>query len=155
MSASPRSPSSTSAHSNPLAIRLYKVLAANFDDEATKDALHTLAELYAPAQAADGPEVHAKAGGRGRQRVREDDDLDRDDGQEEHDDEEDARIQQSAQLPTLVESVPGEIAARARRSLRRDVESKLAESSRRFLTAFAEVDKVRLGLCLSVRALAH
>ena len=41
-----------------------------------------------------------------------------------------------------LEPVPGEMAAKARKNLRRDVEGKLAESSRRFLTAFAEVDKV-------------
>ena len=43
----------------------------------------------------------------------------------------------------FAEPVAGEIAARARKNLRRDVESKLAESNRRFLTAFSEVDKVR------------
>ena len=47
MPTSPRSPSS-SLSQNPLTIRLYKVLAANFDDDATKEALETLAELYAP-----------------------------------------------------------------------------------------------------------
>ena len=45
-------------------------------------------------------------------------------------------------LSTSIETVPGEIAAKARRNLRRDVESKLGESSRRFLAAFSEVDKV-------------
>ena len=38
--------SSQSQGSNPLSIRLYKVLAANFDDDATRDALNTLSELY-------------------------------------------------------------------------------------------------------------
>ena len=60
-----------------------------------------------------------------------------------------AAVATAVTAPTLqqqqpAEGVAGEIAARARKSLRRDVESKLAESSRRFLTAFAEVDKVRL-----------
>ena len=51
---------------------------------------------------------------------------------------------ESSSSPICVhEAVPGEVAAKARRSLRRDVESKLADSSRRFLVAFAEVDKVR------------
>ncbi|PCH37909.1 oligomeric complex COG6 [Wolfiporia cocos MD-104 SS10] len=41
----------------------------------------------------------------------------------------------------LDETVPGDIAAGARKNLRRDVESKLAESSRKFLKAFGDVDK--------------
>ena len=47
-----------------------------------------------------------------------------------------------ATAPALEESVVGDIAARARKNLRRDVENKLAESSRQFLQAFGEVDKV-------------
>ena len=44
------------------------------------------------------------------------------------------------------ETHPGEYAAKARRNLRRDMESKLAESSHHFVQALGEVDLVRLAL---------
>jgi len=44
----------------------------------------------------------------------------------------------------LVEDVPGESAARARKNLRRDMENQLAEGSREFLEALGEVDAVCL-----------
>lgn len=137
MPRSPKSPSATLSQ-NPLSIRLYKVLAANFDDDATKEALDTLAELYAPPPSAV---PGAKAKGKEVKRDKAD-----------HDDDEDGDVLEEDAVTSvkpvngdaapLVEAVPGEIAANARKNLRRDVESKLAESSRRFLTAFAEVDKV-------------
>ncbi|EKM55271.1 uncharacterized protein PHACADRAFT_143387, partial [Phanerochaete carnosa HHB-10118-sp] len=111
MASSPRSPSATLAQ-NPLSLRLYKVLAANFDDDATKEALETLAELYAPTPS---PGVAVKT--KRREKLT------------------------NGQVPQFSEPVPGEIAANARKNLRRDVESKQADSSRRFLVAFAEVDK--------------
>jgi hypothetical protein len=33
---------------NPVALRLYKVLGAKYDDDATRAALHTLSAFYAP-----------------------------------------------------------------------------------------------------------
>ncbi|PSR77610.1 hypothetical protein PHLCEN_2v7800 [Hermanssonia centrifuga] len=120
---------------NPLSIRLYKVLAANLDDDTTKEALHTLADLYAPSLLNDTkvkPQDRELKGD--RERLNDIDD-------EDDDTKEDANTKLPAQSPALAETVPGEIAARARRNLKKDVESKLAESSRRFLTAFAEVDK--------------
>ncbi|CAL1705507.1 unnamed protein product [Somion occarium] len=113
---------------NPLSIRLYKVLAANFDDESTKEALNTLAELYAPPAT-----LSAINKGKGTQKRESDD--------EEEEDEErvPARLERTTVL--VNETTPGDIAARARKNLKRDVESKLAESSRKFLDAFAEVDK--------------
>lgn len=145
MASSPRSPSTTLTQ-NPLSLRLYKVLAANFDDDATKEALDTLAELYAPAPGPAAAAVNAK----GKEVRRElEDDLD-DEGFE--DGEESVDKITSAQTPSFSEPVPGEIAANARKNLRRDVESKLAESSRRFLVAFAEVDKVCCGRCSCVFA---
>ena len=153
--AAPTSPSPTSRpHAspqlhNPLSIRLYKVLAANFDDEATKDALGTLAELYAsPTSAAFTGTLNLKAPPKPKR-----DRSVGSAGDDEDDEVDDAGVPPAAAAaPTLqlqqqqlpAEGVAGEIAARARKNLRRDVESKLAESSRRFLTAFAEVDKVRL-----------
>ena len=42
-----------------------------------------------------------------------------------------------------IESVPGESAAKARKYLRRDMENRLTEGSRKFLEALGEVDSVR------------
>ncbi|KAI0822772.1 oligomeric complex COG6 [Trametes gibbosa] len=113
---------------NPVSLRLYKVLSANFDDDASREALDTLAELYAPPVAlAKGKEVKHEA------------DVDADV-------EEEGDV--NATKPTglvgpagVTEVAAGDAAARARKNLRRDVESKLAESSKQFLAAFGEVDK--------------
>lgn len=115
---------------NPISLRLYKVLGANFDDEATREALNTLAELYAPPSTA----------------LTKGKDVTRDVDAEKDADEE---YEQNGLKPTglaaaagVEEAAAGDIAARARKNLRRDVESKLAESSKQFLKAFGEVDKV-------------
>ncbi|KAI0636596.1 oligomeric complex COG6 [Trametes polyzona] len=127
----PGSSSSLSAQAqaqNPISLRLYKVLSANFEDEATREALDTLAELYAPPPT---------AGVKGKDRQENDADADADD----------ERTTNGAKPTGLVapagveEVAAGDIAARARKNLRRDVESKLAESSKQFLKAFGEVDK--------------
>ncbi|KAI0345229.1 oligomeric complex COG6 [Trametopsis cervina] len=144
MLASPSSPisrvnSSSQQSHNPLSLRLYKVLAANFDDDATKDALQTLAELYAPPEQ-PGPKVKGK--GVEREPATRHAELEDEDEEVSAEETAGGSQEQVKTIPPLFsEPVPGEIAAKARRSLRRDVESKLAESSRRFLTAFSEVDK--------------
>ncbi|GLB45160.1 putative conserved oligomeric complex COG6 [Lyophyllum shimeji] len=110
---------------NPISVRLYKVLGSNFDDDATKEALQTLSELYvtpASLRSNDKPKTHVPQDG-------EDDDAAQDKSN-------DASV---ATVPA--ETVPGESAARARRNLRRDVESKLAHGSEQFLKAFGEVDQ--------------
>ncbi|KAI0093990.1 oligomeric complex COG6 [Irpex rosettiformis] len=131
--------SSASQQPNPLSIRLYKVLAANFDDDATKAAVQTLAELYGPpghgASKAKGKQVQRDSGG-------DHEELDEEDG----DDKANGTVGTTRDgdktaVSSVIETIPGEIAAKARRGLRRDVENKLAESSRRFLAAFSEVDK--------------
>ena len=134
---SSRIPSLSSPQSqNPISLRLYKVLSANFDDDATREALDTLAELYAPStKGTKSKEVKADAEADG-------------DAEEELDVTGGSVLKPmgvvaAASPPPFDESVAGDIAARARKSLRRDVESKLAESSRQFLQAFGEVDKVR------------
>lgn len=119
---------------NPISLRLYKVLGANFEDEAIQEALFTLSELYAPP-------ISVTASTKGKEVKR-----DLDDGEQEDQEVLDTvKSQTKSQVNgSLVgEVVPGDIAARARKNLRRDVESKLAESSRKFLQAFGEVDKVR------------
>ena len=108
---------------NPVSQRLSKVLGTNFDSEDTRQALRTLSDLYAIPR---GKEVHVVDDG--------DDEL----GQE------NAEAQPSTPTMVLVESVPGESAARARKNLRRDMETQLAEGSRKFLQALGEVDAVRM-----------
>ncbi|KAH9843151.1 oligomeric complex COG6 [Rhodofomes roseus] len=117
---------------NPIALRLYKALGANFDDAATREALQTLSELYAPSSFAYPP---AKSR-----------DVSRDGDDAQLDGLEDGDAPNGLSRPAtngvrIAEPIPGDIAARARRNLRRDVESRLAESSRKFLKAFGEVDK--------------
>ena len=128
---SPLSPYPHAQAQNPISLRLYKVLGATFDDDATREALDTLAELYAPASPSQS------SGTRGKE-VKRDGELD-DDGDEEYYERPTGLVAPAG----LEEGVAGDIAAKARKNLRRDVESKLAESSRQFLKAFGEVDKVR------------
>ncbi|KIY47000.1 oligomeric complex COG6 [Fistulina hepatica ATCC 64428] len=122
-----RSPGIQVQSRNPLSLRLYKVLGTNYDDALTKEALNTLSELYAPRAPAKGKEVsrgkdnatkpkQALNGGAIHREPR-------------------------FQRASLVESVPGECAARARKGLRADMERKLAEGSRQFLEAFRELDQ--------------
>ncbi|KZP29030.1 oligomeric complex COG6 [Athelia psychrophila] len=124
---------------NPISLRLYKVLGTNFTDEATREALSTLSDLYV-VPPRDEPLREAAA-----------DDWDDDqDGAE----EDPAPTNTKAfRAPTgtgtgsrwdgvdVVESVPGESAMRARKNLRRDMENKLAEGSQQFLHAFGAVDQ--------------
>lgn len=105
----PRRPSSTPTR-NPISLRLHKVLASSFDDEASREALETVSAFYGsstlPASAEHDPATNGKEGSR-----------------------------PSEQWEGAAE--------RARRGLRRDGEERLAESSRKFLEAFGQVDKVR------------
>ena len=105
---------------NPVSLRLYKVLSTNFDDEDTRQALGTLSELYATPKGKDTLAV-----------VEDVDDealYDSVDG--------------SYASTMLEESVPGESAAKARKYLRKDMENKLTEGSRKFLEALGQVDSV-------------
>ncbi|KAJ7655211.1 oligomeric Golgi complex subunit 6 [Mycena polygramma] len=108
---------------NPVSLRLYKVLGTNFDDEATREALQTLSELYATSTSTvKGKEVLRN-------------------GEEDDVDEESAKLSGGVPEEFLTEAIPGESAARARKNLRRDMERKLAEGSHQFLKAFSEVDQ--------------
>lgn len=106
---------------NPVAARLYKVLSTNFDDEDTRQALRTLSDLYATPK---GKEVQSVA-----------DDIEDEFGHE-------IPGFSSASSAALVETIPGELAARARKNLRRDMENQLAEGSKKFLEALGEVNSV-------------
>ncbi|EGN95884.1 hypothetical protein SERLA73DRAFT_162575 [Serpula lacrymans var. lacrymans S7.3] len=117
-SASP-SPFPSTNPRNPVALRLRKILGTNFTDEATKDALKTLSELYG---------VPSQSNGRNEKQVTlESDDEDSSDNE---------RIDS-----VNLDSLTCETASRARKHLRRDLENKLGEGSHKFLTAFAEVDR--------------
>lgn len=120
---------------NPVSVRLYKVLGTNYDDEGTKQALRTLSDFYAPAPPAGVTTASAR---------------DEDDDDDWEDDEPStpnvhARVA-SAGHETVAASAPapviGELASRARNNMRRDVDRKLAEGSRKFLDAFRDVDQV-------------
>jgi hypothetical protein len=108
---------------NPVALRLYKVLGAKYDDDATRAALHTLSDFYAPP-----PSVAATTC-----------DLSKDEW-DESDSEDEAHASPSPAFLRAAARPAGDIASRARTHMRRDVERRLAEGSRRFLSAFGDVD---------------
>ena len=117
---------SQSQSRNPVALRLYKVLSTNFESAATRGALQTLSDLYAPQIKGKEPRKC----------------------DEEEDDDDECLMQDGSRVPGQLsaELVSGDIAARARKHLRRDMEKKLADGSRQFLKALGEVDHVR-GFC--------
>ena len=106
---------------NPLTLRLYKILSTRCDDPATREALQTVYELY---RAPDDSRLHSSKG-----RVVNIETTDRSEDQD--------------VSPTDALQLAGAgIAVRARKHLRYDAESKLAQESRTFLKAFQEVDQV-------------
>ena len=110
---------------NPVSLRLYKVLGATFEDEATKEALGTLSDLYSPSES---PAVISTAK----------EDAVIPDGVDEVD------MDSAKDVPSFLRGAPpGDTAAKARKNLRRDIESKMEEGSLRFLAAFGVVDQVR------------
>jgi len=123
---------------NPVSLRLYKVLSTNFDDEETREALSTLSDLYAtPSSPPPLPTTSTKGKLPEAQHAE-----DRDEGHAPHDVDMAPTTVTAPAPAVLVEVVPGESAARARKNLRRDMENQLAEGSRKFLDALGEVDAV-------------
>ncbi|KAF8065376.1 oligomeric Golgi complex subunit 6 [Lyophyllum atratum] len=121
-----RRSSSAPQSRNPVSVRLYKVLGSNFEDDATKEALQTLSNLYStPSSSKLNDQTYITA-------------LDETESYDEGIHEKQSR---TSLTTVLAEAVPGESAARARRNLRRDMESKLTEGSEQFLRAFGEVDQ--------------
>ncbi|KAI0284845.1 oligomeric complex COG6-domain-containing protein [Russula brevipes] len=107
---------------NPVSLRLYKVLGATFEDDATREALSTLSDLYSPS-GSPGVATTTK-------------DATAHDGVDEVD------MGDVKDVPSFLRgSLPGDTAAKARKHLRRDIESKMEEGSLRFLTAFSAVDQ--------------
>jgi conserved oligomeric Golgi complex subunit 6 len=115
---------------NPVSLRVYKLLRTNFNDDATREALQTLSELY-------GAPVSVNAPAKGKEPK-----LDSDDWNEEEDDEPELNRASVTVNSIVHDNTAWTSAARARKSLRRDMENKLAEGSRQFLAAFGEVDQV-------------
>lgn len=141
LSSSSKPNPSSSAPRNPVSLRLYKVLGANFDDEGTKQALRTLSDLYAPS-----PSPTTVNGKSTIQDTVDNSDSDEDD------------TGSLSGVPSYLSdsllpngAVPGETASRARKNLRRDVENKLAEASHQFLKAFGAVDQV----CCSIYCIGN
>lgn len=133
---------------NPIALRLYKVLGANYHDASTREALETLSSFYAPPELPSSPpEPVARPPAtavtvNGKQPTHEEDEEEDEEGEEAWGAEYvKARRKDALSEPARLE-IDGEAALRARKNLRRDVEIKLADSSRKFLAAFAEVDQV-------------
>lgn len=127
-SASPTTPSGPEpklSSKNPISVRLYTFLGTNFDDHAT-EALQTLSDLYVTPPSASKEPVPAGLEEGSHKDLRPDA----------------SPISAPGLGPVLEESVPGESAARARRNLRRDMETKLTNASKQFLEAFGEVDQV-------------
>lgn len=112
---------------NPLSLRLFKVLGARYDDPTTREALEILSDIYAPTSSSGKVEMK-------RSKVK---DAGSDDSDEEQPVSSFASMSVMDKGQTFDDS-----AARARRSLRKDMENKLAQSSKMFLAAFSEVNQV-------------
>jgi hypothetical protein len=111
---------------NPVSLRLYKVLGATFEDEATKEALSTLSNLYSLSESSAVISAAKE-------------DVVAPDGVDEVD------MDSAKDVPSFLRGAPpGDTAAKARKHLRRDIERKMEEGSLRFLAAFGVVDQVRI-----------
>ncbi|KAG8765755.1 Golgi transport complex subunit 6 [Ceratobasidium sp. 428] len=118
---------------NPLSLRIYKVLGANFDDPSTREAFETLAEYYPPEKSTSltsKTESSKTPAG-----------LESDSDTEDDADPWAIKWPAKAKPASAVTPEAGTTAARARQSLQRDVEGILADEGQKFLHAFAEVDK--------------
>ena len=113
---------SSSTPRNPISLRLYKILGTNYDDPATREALHTLSELYKSPETSMGKNLIHDSKTENEEALNKDH-LDH-------------------HTPDKHPYVSSGIASRARKSIRRDAELKLAQGSRQFVRAFQEVDKV-------------
>ncbi|KAF8633476.1 hypothetical protein AX15_001436 [Amanita polypyramis BW_CC] len=102
---------------NPITLRLYKILGTSFDDVATREALQTLSEFYTQSSTSKETLLDTNAEGL--------------------DDNESTAMRKPGPFGPIV----GELAARARKSLRRDMENKLAESSQQFMKALGDVNE--------------
>jgi hypothetical protein len=109
-------PSLSSSRNNPISLRIYKAIGTTFDDTGSREALELVSNFYAPTHSIKGKEKAEEVLTNGHGHVEE-------------------------ELPRR-RTLKGQSAATARKYLKKDVERKLAEGSRKFLDAFGEVDQV-------------
>jgi len=107
---------------NPITLRLYKILGTSFDDVATREALQTLSKFYSQTNSS-GDKLP-------------DSSVDGTDGNE-------FGIVRSSGV------VSGELAAKARKNFRRDMENKLAEGSQQFMKVLGEVNEVSVAYMMA------
>jgi hypothetical protein len=106
---------------NPITLRLSKILGTSFDDTATREALQTLSDVYAQGgSSGDKPPDSGVDGTDGDQFG-------------------------SAKKSGSSFVVSGELAARARKNIRRDMENKLAEGAQQFMKVLGAVNEVSIG----------
>jgi hypothetical protein len=141
---------------NPLSLRLYKILGARYEDDGTREALEILSGMYAPAGepamgAGTGVGAAGKSVATAAALARRNADADAESDESEEGTVVSPRTTGFVVKPTTPATAGGvgsnDSAARARKHLKRDVEMKMARSSRSFLSAFREVDEV----CLTIR----
>jgi hypothetical protein len=129
---------SMNASRNPLSLRLYKSLSANFQDAASREALEVLSSLYG-----DSSEFFY-----GSRTAAHDEDTSSSHEEDTHE----SPCEKKGFAGSAIEPGPlGDItvAERARKNSRRDVEQMLIANSIRFLHAFGDVNKVCLpSICL-------
>ncbi|KAK2459490.1 hypothetical protein APHAL10511_008474 [Amanita phalloides] len=113
-SALQNAPSTQTQGKNPISLRLYKILGTNYDDIATREALETLSEFYAHTGSSREKPSDSRA-----------------------DEDEYGIIKRFGPSNAM----SGELAARARKNLRRDMENKLAEGSQLFMKVLGEVSQ--------------
>jgi hypothetical protein len=100
-------------------LRIYKALGTSFDDAASREALDIAASFYVESDAPSG-----SGSGKGKDKST------------------DVPIETGEELFIPRRTLKGvSRAATARKYLKRDVENQLAETSRRFLEAFGDVDQ--------------
>ncbi|KAF8340617.1 oligomeric complex COG6-domain-containing protein [Cantharellus anzutake] len=117
---------SPSSSRNPISLRLYKALSSTFHDSVSREALQTLDAYYVdPSQQSTSTNGILK-------------DIKGADVDDSSSDDENIFSYPFAHS----RSADPALAEHARKNLRRDVEKQLTSSSRRFLEAFGEVDKV-------------
>ncbi|RSH94849.1 Golgi transport complex subunit 6 [Saitozyma podzolica] len=117
---------------NPISLRIYKALGTSFDDPGSREALEIASSFYAPVQA----QAQAQSPGKEKGKAKADEGDGTDEGVTV-----DPLVQRRTLRAPLGVTGRTSAAAMARTQLKRDVETKLATGSQKFLEAFGEVDK--------------
>jgi hypothetical protein len=127
--------SAPTATRNPISLRLYKVLGTTFHDPSAREALDTLSSFYSPTVPTP---YTGQINGTIKSSVEETITVPADD-------ESPGELPWAAAKANHLKEgvrISGDIAEHARKNLRRDTESKLADGSLKFLKAFGDVDQV-------------